>query len=307
MSAIPANVVKSDVVDTMEGDTAEHRDPITELGDDEDPQPVTPSSDHKDLSWIPTPAIDKLLEEAAAENRRAKEQRLEELQAQTRQLRSATRALTDAVPPIGTPVGMPGYVPAAGSVPAAAPLPGLPIKAKTLCPNKMHPYKGSSKGEHLRWFRKVKVKFLMSPEYFTTETAKVVYCMQSLKSNASTQWHSYFDTHDMNYVTFAFFEKFLLCLVADPINRRLDAYERWEAAKQQPDQKVSVFKVYLEELEAHLPPLDEDVRAKFFLAKLKPELKEKILATGNVPKQREEILAQAIMQEKNLERTHANH
>ena len=31
------------------------------------------------------------------------------------------------------------------------------------------------------------------------------------------------------------------------------------------------------------------------------------MATGNVSKQREEILAQAIMQEKNLEHTHANH
>ena len=111
----------------------------------------------------------------------------------------------------------------------------------------------------------------------------------------------------MNYVTFAFFEKFLLDLVADPINRHLGAYECWEAAKQRLDQKVSVFKAYLEELKAHLPPSNQDVRANFFLAKLKPELKEKILATGNVPKQWEKILAQAIMQEKNLECTNANH
>lgn len=86
MSAIPANAIESDVVDTMEGDIVEHRDPITEVGDNEDPQPVTPGSDHKDLLRIPTPAINKLLEEAAAENWRAKEQRLEELQAQTRQI-----------------------------------------------------------------------------------------------------------------------------------------------------------------------------------------------------------------------------
>ena len=88
----------------------------------------------------------------------------------------------------------------------------------------------------------------------------------------------------MNYVTFTFLEKFLLDLVANPINCRLVAYKHWEAAKQRPDQKVLVFKAYLEELEAHLPPLDEDVRINFFLAKLKPELKEKILATGNIPK-----------------------
>lgn len=68
MLAIPANAIESDIVDIMEGDTAEHRDPITEVGDNEDPQPVTPDSDHKDLLQVPTPAIDKLLEEAAAEN-----------------------------------------------------------------------------------------------------------------------------------------------------------------------------------------------------------------------------------------------
>ena len=81
---------------------------------------------------------------------------------------------------------MPAYVSIAGSVPAAAPLPSLLIKTKTLRPDKMRPYKGSSEGEHLRWFREVKVKFLMSLEYFTTETAKVVYCTQSLESDTNT-------------------------------------------------------------------------------------------------------------------------
>lgn len=87
------------------------------------------------------------------------------------------------------------------------------------------------------------------------------------------------------------------------MNRRLLAYEKWEAARQRGDQKVSVFKAHLEDLEAHLPPFAESHRANFFLAKLKPDLKNKILSTGNVPIVREEILAMAIMQERILERT----
>ena len=59
--------------------------------------------------------------------------------------------------------------------------------------------------------------------------------------------------------------------------------------------KVSAFKAYLEELEGHLPPFSEEHRANFFLAKLMPKLKNKILSTSNVPKLREEILAIAIM------------
>lgn len=82
------------------------------------------------------------------------------------------------------------------------------------------------------------------------------------------------------------------------------AYERWEAAKQRPDQKVTVFKAYLEDLEGHLPPFSEEHRAMIFLAKLNPDLKIKVLGTGIVLKTREEILAQAIMQEKTLERQH---
>lgn len=53
----------------------------------------------------------------------------------------------------------------------------------------------------------------------------------------------------------------VLHLVAGPINRRFGAYEQSEAANQRPNQKVSVFKAYLEELEAHWPLLNEDVRA----------------------------------------------
>ena len=49
-------------------------------------------------------------------------------------------------------------------------------------------------------------------------------------------------------------------------------------------------------------PFAEEQRANLFLAKLRPELKNKILSTNNVPKQREEILAMAIMQKTTLDR-----
>ena len=48
--------------------------------------------------------------------------------------------------------------------------------------------------------------------------------------------------------------------------------------------------------------MSEELRANFFLVKLRPELKNKILSIDNVPKQREEILAMVIMQENTLDR-----
>ena len=55
-------------------------------------------------------------------------------------------------------------------------LSGAPIlKAKTIRPERMRPYKGQSEGEHLRWFRDVDLKFILSPEYFITDKDKVIF------------------------------------------------------------------------------------------------------------------------------------
>ena len=120
--------------------------------------------------------------------------------------------------------------------------------------------------------------------------------MQSLGGDAATQWRQEFKKEKVDTYTFDYFKTFLLNLVADPENRRLLAHERFNSARQAKDQKVSVFKAYLEELESHLEPMPEQFRASIFLTKIRPELKDKILGTGRVPSTREEILALAIMQ-----------
>lgn len=180
----------------------------------------------------------------------------------------------------------------------------IPLRPKTLRPEKMPYYKGSTQIEHSKWFRNAAVRMMISPEYFTTDQAKILYCMQSLEGDPANQWYS----HTSNGATVAQetykgFEDFLLNLASDPTNRRLLAYEKWEEATQKGDQKVSVFKAYLEDLEAQLPPFTEEHKAMMFLSKLKPILKERILTTGNVPSSREGILAMAIMQERTMKRS----
>ena len=187
------------------------------------------------------------------------------------------------------------------SIPAVA-APEARVHTYVLRPEKMRPYKGVSEGEHLRWFRDVETKFLMSPEYFTTDRAKIVYCMDSLEGDPNAQWYTRFRAIGLDNISFDYFRRFLLDLVADPASRRLLAYEKWDSAKQRTDQKVSAFKAYLEEAESHLPPFSEEHRAQFFLTKLRPELKNKILSTGQVAQSREELFAQAIMLENTLER-----
>ena len=232
-----------------------------------------------------------------AENRRLNEERqIAELEARNReaqaQIDQANSAYTNRPGTGGT-----------GDAPTSPETPTL--KSKNPRPEKPSPYKGSSEGEHLRWFRELHLQFLRSPEYFRTDHDKIIHAMQSLQGDASTQWYHYFESkgNSLEGVTFEYFKDFLLNLVNDPVNRRLLAWERWSDAKQKTDQKVANFKGYLEDLEAHLPEFSEEQKANLFFAKLKPDLKTKILSTGNVPTKREELLAQAIMLEKTMERS----
>ncbi|KAL2036416.1 hypothetical protein N7G274_010866 [Stereocaulon virgatum] len=170
--------------------------------------------------------------------------------------------------------------------------------ARTLRPEKLRPYYGNSEGEHIRWFADAEIIFLLSPEYFTTERAKILYCMQSLEGDAATQWRLYFRKDRVDEYSFEDFSRFLLDMVADPVKRRLLAYDRYCNTKQQPGQMVLAFEAYLEELEAHMVPLPEEFRVNMFLSGLRSELKSKILSIGNVPTTRESLLALAMMQKK---------
>ncbi len=235
------------------------------------------------------------------------QQRIQQLEAQVRELQAAIAEPTIEIPrsPIRSPTG------ARTDEPRGAPLRessfggfSEALTAKTIRPDKMRTYHGASEGEHVRWFADAEIKFLLSPEYFTTDRAKILYCMQSLEGDAAAQWRQRFKKEEVDTYTFDYFRNFLLDLVADPVNRRLLAHERWNSARQAKDQKVSVFKAYLEELESHLDPMPEKFKADMFLTKIRSELKDKILGTGRVPTTREDILALAIMQEKTLERYH---
>ena len=226
----------------------------------------------------------------------AMERRLEEMQAQLDQVNTELAARNLEAQAAQVRAGMP-----IRSAPAVAP-PAEP-KPKSLRPNTLPKYKGQSEGEHIRWFREAGIEILRCPDYFPTEEAKILWAMPSLDGDPQIQWFQHTNEgSELAGTTFEDFKQFLLNLVSDPVNRRLLAYERFESARQLPNQKVSVFKAYLEETESHLPEFTEAHRANLFLAKLNAELKSKILSTGEAASTREGILAKAIMQEKTLER-----
>ena len=157
----------SGTVNTPQGSKGDAN--VAEEAGEQPPQ----SQEPRVLSPIPDDQLQQLIADAKAENRRLQmAHELAELQAKNTALRNSNSPTT-----VVGPTSLWG-----GLLPAAEVIP----KVKTLRPEKIRLYKGLSEGEHLRWFRDVDIKFLVSPEYFTTDQAKIGFCMTSLKDDPNT-------------------------------------------------------------------------------------------------------------------------
>ncbi len=170
------------------------------------------------------------------------------------------------------------------------------IMFKSLKLEKLKLYKSLSVSEHIIWFCEIDINMMRFLTYFTTNKNKILYCMLFLENDVVTQWYSRTSNDaKLKSEIFEEFRQFLLNLIANLANRRLLVYERWKNARQKLDQKVIAFKRYLNELKTHLLSLLEKHRIYMFLAKLKSNLKVKILGINNVLNIRDELLAIIIM------------
>ena len=102
------------------------------------------------------------------------------------------------------------------------------------------------------------------------------------------------------------FEQFLLNFVIDSINRRFIVYKKFDAIYQRIDQKVSVFKVFLNEIKKELFFFDEYHKVILFLVKLILMLKNKLFIMRDVFNTKKTILFKIIMQNITLSRTREN-
>ena len=110
------------------------------------------------------------------------------------------------------------------------------FKNKSIKSDKMRFYKDLSVNEHVRWFREIDIKYIMSFEYFFIDVIKIIYCMQFLKDDLIIQWYQHVNENALLSKKFyAKFMTFLLDLITDLINRRFFVYERWKKIKQRFD------------------------------------------------------------------------
>ena len=69
--------------------------------------------------------------------------------------------------------------------------------------------------------------------------------------------------------------------------------------------KISIFKIHLEKLESYLSSFEKKYKVKFFFAKFKLKLKNKILSINNIFKLRKKNLIIIIIQKNILNRSRA--
>ena len=61
------------------------------------------------------------------------------------------------------------------------------FKNKSIKSDKMRLYKDLSVKKHVRWFREIDIKYMISFEYFFIDVIKIVYCIQFLKDDSIVQ------------------------------------------------------------------------------------------------------------------------
>lgn len=157
-------------------------------------------------------------------------------------------------------------------------------------------YFGKSLKELEIFLRDCRNYIRLEEKSFIDEAEKVHWAVTFVKGDPADSWCRYEkDTYEENHGNFTWkeFENFLKDYHSDPVNRHITALQKYENARQKENQTAQHFSLYLEELEASLPPYDEQQRAGHLFTKLKPSLKKDILAKGDIPSTRRGVLALA--------------
>ena len=129
--------------------------------------------------------------------------------------------------------------------------------------------------------------------------------MQYLGGDPRELWYAHYEHAFEALATtpsWAYFKQYMLDLLADPINRSLDAATAHAQAMQRKDQSVRSFATYLEVIEEQLTPYTETQRVQHLFSKLRPELQRAVTNYHQIPATRDALIALGSTLERNLRR-----
>ena len=216
-----------------------------------------------------------------------------------------------AVFPTGTVVGEPTLNPPALAPTAYAPTiasskrsAGEELRGsneKRLRPERLPQYRGKNLKEHQNFMRSAETAFRLTPDSFRTDDDKILFTMQYLEGEPKDAWYNHEETVDSSLVTWAYFKKFLLDMLQDPVNRELDTAQQYADATQGASQSVHSFAAYMNNLEAQMPVLYNEAQRRIqFFTKLRPELRKAITNYQDMPHTRDGLIALAARLENNV-------
>jgi predicted DNA-binding protein YlxM (UPF0122 family) len=128
----------------------------------------------------------------------------------------------------------------------------------------------------------------------------VTHCVSSFEGIARDIWKRKERRIGVDNTSWEDFKEFMKNSISDPENRNLDAIAKHDEAHQRPNQSVQTFVSYLDSLEDELGIVDDQQRRNNLLAKLKPELRKQLSLQGQIPNNRELLIALAVRLESHL-------
>ena len=126
---------------------------------------------------------------------------------------------------------------------------------------------------------------LWAQQYLTEEPKDAYYREVNSKGLIST-WENY--------------KRFFLDLIENPMNHQISTAQNYQDAAQGATQSVQSFTTYLDTLEAELQPYDEVQRQDHLLTRLRPDLRQAIIAYPEVSDNQQDLITLTSHMESNM-------
>jgi hypothetical protein len=144
------------------------------------------------------------------------------------------------------------------------------------------------------WKRDVEMVFERDPQTYQARGKKVLKALDYLDPSLKSLWYSYSDQKEGTTQRWSSFLGWTRDNIQNDQYATVTLYERFESAKQLPNQSPAQFNADLSAIERHLPRKDEKYSTMIFYSKLTQELKRQFnMSNIAIPETRTQCAAVA--------------
>ena len=167
-------------------------------------------------------------------------------------------------------------------------------------------YSGKSVTEHRKFVQQCEAVFKLQPETYRYSSARIRYAASYFDGAAHLEWlplEKYLEETG-GYMRWVEFKEEMLTWQDTPDIRKLQALQKWSAAKHREGEPIRRFVQYLTTLEAQISPFTEAQKMEMLMAKMAPSLATEVVTYHRRPTDRRDLVDIATnleSRERNLE------